>query len=117
MPGCDGTGPNGMGPMTGRAAGYCVGVVPPRTMGRGMRRGAGRGVGGRGMGRRNQGRAFGPGAAQWGGTGFPDVSAPPEPLSREEQLSVLTEQAAHVEGALADIRARIDALTPDPEDK
>ena len=29
MPGGDGTGPAGMGPMTGRAAGYCVGYAMP----------------------------------------------------------------------------------------
>jgi uncharacterized protein DUF5320 len=29
MPGGDGTGPMGMGPMTGRAAGYCAGNGAP----------------------------------------------------------------------------------------
>ncbi|TES94528.1 MAG: hypothetical protein E3J87_00110 [Candidatus Cloacimonadota bacterium] len=29
MPGGDGTGPRGMGPMTGRAAGYCAGYSRP----------------------------------------------------------------------------------------
>jgi len=29
MPGGDGTGPRGMGPMTGRAAGYCAGFPVP----------------------------------------------------------------------------------------
>jgi len=29
MPGGDGTGPQGMGPMTGRAAGYCAGYEDP----------------------------------------------------------------------------------------
>ena len=32
MPGGDGTGPAGMGPMTGRAAGYCVGYAVPGFM-------------------------------------------------------------------------------------
>ncbi len=32
MPGGDGTGPAGMGPMTGRAAGYCAGYVVPGYM-------------------------------------------------------------------------------------
>jgi len=48
MPGGDGTGPAGMGPMTGRAAGYCAGypvpgymnpTVPRMGMGWGFRRG------------------------------------------------------------------------------
>jgi len=32
MPGGDGTGPAGMGPMTGRAAGYCAGYGMPGFM-------------------------------------------------------------------------------------
>lgn len=55
MPAGDKTGPMGQGPMTGRAAGYCVGNSAPGCMnsvgGRGRRRrGMGQG-GGRGMGR------------------------------------------------------------------
>lgn len=50
MPGGDGTGPLGQGPMTGRAMGYCAGYSVPRFMnpgfGRGFwRRGFGRGRG------------------------------------------------------------------------
>ncbi len=29
MPGGDGTGPNGLGPMTGRGAGFCTGFFNP----------------------------------------------------------------------------------------
>jgi len=55
MPGGDGTGPGGMGPMTGRAAGYCAGYPMPGFMnpigGRGLGLGFGRGRGfGRGLG-------------------------------------------------------------------
>ena len=62
MPGGDGTGPGGMGPMTGRGAGYCAGYPVPGFMnpyggrfgmgyGRGMGYGYGLGMGyGRGMG-------------------------------------------------------------------
>ncbi len=51
MPAGDGTGPAGMGPMTGRAAGYCAGYSAPGYMnpvprGRmGYGRGPGRGYG------------------------------------------------------------------------
>ena len=56
MPGGDGTGPMGLGPMTGRAAGYCAGYPVPGYMnptpgrgywgwGRGLGRGWGRGLG------------------------------------------------------------------------
>jgi hypothetical protein len=57
MPFGDGTGPQGMGPMTGRGAGYCAGSGFPRfanfAQGRGwfgFNRGFGRGTG-RGRGR------------------------------------------------------------------
>ncbi len=51
MPGGDGTGPMGAGPMTGRGAGYCAGYtapgytnfIPGRGMGLGFGRGLGRG--------------------------------------------------------------------------
>jgi len=64
MPAGDRTGPMGMGPMTGRAAGYCAGYPVPGYLnpvgGRGPGLGFGRGYGrGRGMGR---GRT-----ARWGG--------------------------------------------------
>ena len=63
MPFGDGTGPMGMGPMTGRGAGYCAGFnmpgyansLPGRPgigLGRGMGRGMGRGYGFYGKGRR-----------------------------------------------------------------
>ncbi|MCK4274272.1 MAG: DUF5320 domain-containing protein [Dehalococcoidales bacterium] len=56
MPFGDGTGPRGMGPMTGRGAGYCTGyrqsgftnTMPGRgwfNLGRGLGRGRGRGIG------------------------------------------------------------------------
>ncbi|MCD6320335.1 MAG: DUF5320 domain-containing protein [Candidatus Desulfofervidaceae bacterium] len=62
MPRLNGTGPLGMGPMTGRGLGYCPGVIRPGIppagyatipyYGRGWRRGFGRGRGaGRGFGR------------------------------------------------------------------
>jgi len=46
MPGGDGTGPLGQGPMTGRGLGYCVGYAAPGfTWGRGYGRGQGFGRG------------------------------------------------------------------------
>jgi len=51
MPGGDGTGPGGMGPMTGRAAGYCAGYPVPGY----MNPVGGRGYGGWGRGFRGGG--------------------------------------------------------------
>jgi len=71
MPGGDRSGPAGMGPMTGRAAGFCAGYPTPGYMnpyggrypygGFGMGRGWGRGFGrGMGFGRgRGWGRGYG----------------------------------------------------------
>ncbi|MDD3083893.1 MAG: DUF5320 domain-containing protein [Candidatus ainarchaeum sp.] len=57
MPRGDGTGPNNLGPMTGRRMGYCAGYNAPGFMNSGFGRGYGRGFGrsagyGRGYGRR-----------------------------------------------------------------
>jgi len=70
MPGFDGTGPRGMGPMTGRGAGYCTGSAGTRFTGSafgrgwfGFNRGLGLGAGrrqGRGMGRGMGGRWLSP---------------------------------------------------------
>ena len=61
MPGGDRTGPAGMGPMTGRAAGYCAGYPVPGF----MNPVGGRGYGGWGRrGGRGGGRGWG-----WGGRG------------------------------------------------
>jgi len=77
MPGGDGTGPMGFGPMTGRAAGFCAGYPVPGYMNPipgGGYGGWGRGLwggGGRGRGWRNWYRATGlPGWAR-AGMGLP----------------------------------------------
>jgi len=64
MPAGDRTGPMGMGPMTGRAAGYCAGYSVPGYLntvgGRGPGLGFGHGYGrGRGMGRGRMARRGG----------------------------------------------------------
>ncbi|HIE34533.1 MAG TPA: hypothetical protein EYP86_05280 [Candidatus Altiarchaeales archaeon] len=50
MPGGDGTGPLGEGPMTGRKAGFCAGYSMPGYANPVPRLGLGRGFGGRGRG-------------------------------------------------------------------
>jgi hypothetical protein len=74
MPGGDRTGPAGMGPMTGRAAGFCAGYPVPGYMnpvgGRGYG-GWGRGFRGGGWGRRNWYYATGLTGWQRAGYGMP----------------------------------------------
>jgi hypothetical protein len=124
MPGGDGTGPAGMGPMTGRAAGYCAGYAVPGFMnpvpGYGFGRGWGRGFG---FGVGFRGRRFGGG--YWG---FPyraltyGYSAPyqvpsayysapygPGP-SPEQELDILKGQSEYLEDSLEGIKKRMQEL-------
>ena len=109
MPFGDGTGPAGLGPMTGRAAGYCAGYGMPGYMnpigGRGF---WGRGRGG-GRGRRNWFWATGlPGWARsgWGYGAY----VPPEPMTDQDELDMLKTQAEQLQQNLQQINQRIDEL-------
>ena len=88
MPGGDGTGPAGMGPMTGRAAGYCAGYPMPGYAnpipGRGLGFGWGRGFGfgrGLGLGFRGGRGPFGGLRAGWGGYWGAPYAAPAYPYA------------------------------------
>mgnify|MGYP001344826131 CR=1 FL=1 len=100
-----------MGPMTGRAAGYCAGFDMPGFMnpipGRGMGSGWGRGRG-RGRGWRHGYLATGlPGWARWS---WPlAYGAAPVPGAPQE-TDALKAQAANLEKALDEIRKRITEL-------
>ena len=77
MPRGNRTGPRGLGPKTGRAAGYCAGYPVPGFMnpipgfGRGWRSGRGRGFG------RGWGRGYGRG--WWGPPQYPQTQVPIHP--------------------------------------
>jgi hypothetical protein len=113
MPFGDGTGPMGMGPMTGRAAGYCAGYGVPGYMNPGFGRGSGRGYFGRGRGGGRGWRrwpwAFGyPG---WGYPVGPAVYGPaPTAPTTEQELSALRQQAEYMQGTLQEINERIKEL-------
>lgn len=104
MPRGDRTGPNGMGPMTGRATGFCAGNNQPgfTTSGGGMGRGFGRGV--RGFFGRGMGRWFGTAPVNYGVPA--NWSAP----TKEEELASLKNQASAYEQGLKDINQRIKEL-------
>ena len=115
MPGGDGTGPGGMGPMTGRAAGICAGYATPgyanRIGGRGMGMGWGRGRGfgrGLGWGRAEYGLPAYGGAvnpyAYGGGVPFTPTVAP------RQELDSLKGQSEYLEDALDGIKKRIEEL-------
>lgn len=122
MPRGDGTGPAGMGPMTGRAAGFCAGYSVPGYMnpigGRGYYGGGGWG---RGRGYRNWYYATGaPGwmrAAQglpaWGGyAGYAyPYAAPLAPtMTSQQEIEMLKAEAQGLERTLKEIKKRMEEL-------
>jgi hypothetical protein len=85
MPGFDGTGPRGMGPMTGGGRGFCAVPLPatwPTYMGTGAYRSYG---------------------VPWAAPFAP-------PMTREQELDFLKNQAQGMRGQLEQIEARIKQL-------
>lgn len=114
MPRGDSTGPMGMGPMTGRQAGYCACYNMPgfvNNAGRyGMGMGFGRGadLGGRGGGFRRRSRFFAtgvPGRAQFG-----SFVAPFQQTDPETEIQVLKNQAEYLQSEMDAIKKRLDEL-------
>jgi hypothetical protein len=122
MPGGDRTGPMGMGPMTGRRAGYCAGYDVPGfaspVPGRGYGMGRGRGwFGGWGYGRGGGGRGWRhrfyatgrPGWARYGYDYGPAWDYAP-PLSRDQELEGLKREAEWLKSQLDTINQRVTEL-------
>ncbi len=119
MPGGDGTGPGSMGPMTGRAAGYCAGypvagfMNPIPGCGPG---GWGHGWG-RGRGRRHRFR--GGGWGHW--SGFPSYAPAygvrEGEVTPQQELDALKEQAEYLQDALGGVRQRIEELETEAKKK
>ena len=109
MPRGDGTGPVGMGPMTGRAAGFCAGFNMPGYMnqipGGGFARGFSRGLGGR-FGRRNRYYATGM-------TGWQRAAGAVPQMSREQETEVLKNQADSLKNALDAVNKQLQELEAD----
>ena len=96
MPGGNGMGPMGMGPMTGGGRGFCVRSA-------GTSRGVGRLGGWGGRGRRNQFYATGL-------TGWQRMSPVQAGISQKEESKILKEQAAYLSGELEAVRSRLIQL-------
>jgi hypothetical protein len=108
MPGGDGTGPVGMGPMTGRAGGFCAGSGRPGyakpAPGRGLGMGFGRGRGfGNGRGWRH--RQYGAG---WTRGGADAVSF--QPPDAETEKHSLKAQADDLQAQLDALRKRLGEI-------
>ena len=129
MPAGDGTGPMGMGPMTGRGMGFCAGVLAPGSINALPSRGFGMGFGrgrvawcghGGGRGWRHMFHATGltgwqRAAAGWPlmGAVSPDVAGP----TREQELAALKGQAEYFEDALDGIKKQIEELEAKAKEK
>ncbi len=111
MPGRDGTGPLGAGPMTGRSLGRCAGFQPGYT-----NPVAGRGFGcfgfGRGGGRGHRNRYYATGMPGWMRSGWATQSNLAAPASDMER-NALENQADILQRQLDVVKSRIDALKPD----
>ncbi len=120
MPRGDGTGPNGAGPMTGRAAGYCTdspmaGYARP---GRGRGRGRGYGRGGRFGGLRADWRPRScfdvAGVPEWvrAAWGLPPREGDPNDAAptREQLLDALKDEAQFREEELDKLKKRVAEL-------
>jgi hypothetical protein len=114
MPGFDGTGPRGMGPMTGGGRGFCS----PWGLGRGTYGyGAGIGRGGRfrsfggGFGRGYAGRGFGYGVGYppaWGAAAWPPYGAEAPTAdfdALQDQVRGLQDQLREIERRMRDLSA------------
>ncbi|MBW2558282.1 MAG: DUF5320 domain-containing protein [Deltaproteobacteria bacterium] len=133
MPGGDGTGPAGMGSMTGRGTGYCAGYPATGYPGFAFGRGFGAGRGG-GRGRRNCFYATGLTGWQrsaydyphYGGTGpygyQAYVGAVPYnapyggTATKQQELDVLKGQTEYLENSLEGIKKRIAELEGNKEE-
>ena len=110
MPGGDRTGPEGRGPMTGRALGYCGGYNSP-----GFTKGMPRG--GRGFGR---GRGYG-----WRAYSHPAAYYEPAPYyrgtypepNREDEKKYLEDTVKGLEEELKMIKERLKGLSKQKKEK
>ncbi|MBN1197027.1 MAG: DUF5320 domain-containing protein [Candidatus Aminicenantes bacterium] len=111
MPGGDRTGPNGMGPMTGRGAGFCGGWNRPGWSNRfgGWGGGFFGGRRGGGFGFRNRGWGYGYGPAF-----MPQDVAPAPSTANEKQW--LQERTRQLESELEALRRRMDAMDTDQKE-
>ncbi len=120
MPGGDRTGPFGLGPMTGRAAGYCAGYSVPGYMNPIPGRGRGWFGFGRGWGRgRSWGRGFGWGRGWFGygpALGYPYGVTPyfGNPYAAEftpqQESEMLKKEAKALQDEIDSINQRINEL-------
>lgn len=97
MPRGDGSGPMGMGPMTGRGAGFCAGAVSPGYANPGGGYGCARGF------RRNFFASGVPGRARFSGFGQANGTPIDEKELLNNRAKVLQEQLDDIKNRLAEL--------------
>jgi len=106
MPRGDRTGPMGMGPMSGRAAGFCAGNELQGYANPGPGRGFGMGRGGWGRGFRHCFYATGlPGWLRFGG-----MTTPNWPYDPKMEKQALKNQVEYFQSGLDSIRKRLEEI-------
>ncbi|MCD6434152.1 MAG: DUF5320 domain-containing protein [Candidatus Diapherotrites archaeon] len=117
MPAGDGTGPLGLGPMTGRAMGYCAGYSVPGYMNPGFGfygRRFGRGLGfGRGFAWRRYwfARRFAvPVARIWQPIASYPIEQPTRDVQETDELKILEEEAKAIEQEQKALQQELEAI-------
>jgi hypothetical protein len=121
MPRGDGTGPMGMGSMSGRAAGYCAGYDMPGyanpAFGRGYF-GPGMGRGG-GRGRRFKHWFYATGLPFWARMNpslqWPQAGYGSPPMDKATEIDMLTAEATELETTLKQINERLAKLSEEKQ--
>ncbi len=115
MPRGDGTGPMGMGPRSGRAAGYCAGFAVPGYANPGFaqnfRSGMGRGMRGGGRGWRNM--YYATAMPGWMRSGYaPSYGAPGATMNADPEMEkqALKNQADALQAELDAVKKRLDEM-------
>ena len=112
MPGGDQTGPMGMGPMTGRGAGYCGGRGAAGVASRAPGLGFGRGRGGRGGGRGWRNMFYATGLTGWqrAAMGVSAPSAATAAPTAETEKQFLETQVGAMQSQLDEVKRRLAEL-------
>ncbi|MFY9189585.1 MAG: DUF5320 domain-containing protein [bacterium] len=115
MPFGDGTGPQGMGPLTGRRLGYCAGFPASGACSPFGYGGRGFGFGrGRGRGRGFRHRYWATGMPGWA----PQGAVPPFfPAEQVDEGKILKQQAAYLKEQLEAIEERLAELEKPADDE
>jgi hypothetical protein len=114
MPRGDRTGPMGLGPMTGRAAGFCTGYTVPGYMNPIPGRGLGFFGRGRGRGRGFRNMYFATGLPAWArynmGAYYPDNAYAPPAMTASQEAEALKQQAKLMQDNINALNERIQEL-------